>query len=327
MPRPYELINYRGKYAISFKDDQGVRKRPSLGTTDRGIAEARAGEFWNARHQPLSERVDDLWAAYIRDRERDGKDMSRQGFAWKRLQPFFGYRLGNHIVKEDCREYFQHRRGAGMALSTVRTELEYLRACLNLRYGTGLKQVWVPPASRPRDLYLTKEQAEKLLSFVSTPHVRLFIILAITTGARMSAILQLTWDRVDFRHDTINFNVEEREQTNKRRPIVPINSSAKAALIAAQKGALSTHVIEWSGDPVKSVKKAIRKSAERSGVICSPHVLRHTAGVWMAQGNVPMQKISQYLGHTSSRITERVYARYSPSFMSDAASALELEFI
>ena len=113
-------------------------------------------------------------------------------------------------------------------------------------------------------------------------------------------------------------------QTNKRRPIVPINSSSKAALIEAKSGALSSHVIEWGGYPVKSVKKAIRKAAERSGVICSPHILRHTAGVWMAQSNIPMQKISQYLGHTSSRITERVYARYSPFFMSDAASAARL---
>jgi integrase len=36
-----------------------------------------------------------------------------------------------------------------------------------------------------------------------------------------------------------------------------------------------------------------------------------------------MQKISQYLGHTSIKVTERVYARYSPSYMKDAASALD----
>jgi hypothetical protein len=55
---------------------------------------------------------------------------------------------------------------------------------------------------------------------------------------------------------------------------------------------------------------------------CSPHVFRHTAGVWMAQADVPMQKISQFLGHTSTRVTERTYARHSPSFMRDAAAAL-----
>lgn len=68
---------------------------------------------------------------------------------------------------------------------------------------------------------------------------------------------------------------------------------------------------------------AIREASKRSGVACSPHVFRHTAGVWMAQADVPIQKIAQFLGHTSTRVTERTYARYSPSFMKDAAAALD----
>jgi integrase len=161
------------------------------------------------------------------------------------------------------------------------------------------------------------------LEHVGTPHVRLFIILAITTGARMSALLDLRWDQVDFKHRTINFNQIGREQTNKRRPEVPLNARAYEALEEAARGALTDWVIEWDGKPVKSIKKAVRMAAQRSGVPCSPHVFRHTAGVWMAQADVPMQKISQFLGHTSTRVTERTYARYSPSFMKDAAAALE----
>jgi integrase len=98
---------------------------------------------------------------------------------------------------------------------------------------------------------------------------------------------------------------------------------ARMELEKAAQGALTDFVIEWDGLPLKSIKKAIRKAAERSGVSCSPHVFRHTAGVWMAQADVPMQKISQFLGHTSTRVTEQTYARYSPSFMKDAAAALE----
>lgn len=37
----------------------------------------------------------------------------------------------------------------------------------------------------------------------------------------------------------------------------------------------------------------------------------------------PMQKISQYLGHTSMTVTVATYARYSPSFMADAGAAAE----
>jgi integrase len=211
----------------------------------------------------------------------------------------------------------------GASLGTAKIELEFLRACLNLRYGRGDNRVWTPPASAPRDRYLTREEVDRLLDHVGTPHVRLFIILAITTGARMSALLELRWQQVDLKHRTINFNQVGREQTNKRRPEVPLNSRAYEALEQAARGALTDWVIEWDGKPVKSIKKAIRMAAKRSGVRCSPHVFRHTAGVWMAQADVPMQKISQFLGHTSTRVTERTYARYSPSFMKDAAAALE----
>lgn len=231
--------------------------------------------------------------------------------------------MGNEISKDDCRNFALLRQRHGAAPGTVRTELEYLRACLNLRYGRGNSHVWTPPASAPRDRYLTREEVDRLCEHVGTPHVRLFIILAITTGARMSALLELRWDQVDFKHRTINFNQVSREQTNKRRPEVPLNSRAYAALEEASQGALTDFVIEWDSQPVKSIKKAIRMAAKRSGVPCSPHVFRHTAGVWMAQADVPLQKISQFLGHTSARVTERTYARYSPSFMKDAAAALE----
>ena len=153
--------------------------------------------------------------------------------------------------------------------------------------------------------------------------MRLFVILAITTGARMGAILELRWSQVDFMHRSINFNAPWHEQSNKRRAEVPINARAYEALDEAARGALTDHVIEWDAKPMQSVKKAIRMAAVRSGVPCSSHVFRHTAGVWMAQADVPMQKISQFLGHTSTTVTERAYARYSPSFMKDAAAALE----
>jgi integrase len=318
----YELVKYRGKFAVAVGRGKD-RRRISTGTADAGLARVVANEIWQKLHAPASERTGDLWRLYLTDRRKDRKDVTRQENAWKRLEPVFGQRLGTDISKDDCRAYAQLRQRHGAAAGTIKTELEYLRACLNLRYGRGHNRVWMPTGSPPRDRYLTREEVDKLLEHVGTPHVRLFIILAITTGARMSALLDLQWDQVDFKHKTINFNQQGREQSNKRRPEVPLNVRAYDALEEAARGALTDFVIEWDGQRVKSIKKAVRMAAKRSGVPCSPHVFRHTAGVWMAQADVPMQKISQFLGHTSTRVTERTYARYSPSFMKDAAAALE----
>ena len=139
----------------------------------------------------------------------------------------------------------------------------------------------------------------------------------------MSALLDLTWDRVHLDRGYIDLNPAGRDTSNKRRAIVPIAQRADAELRTAIEGALSDYVIEYAGGPVKSVKKGLQAAAIRSGIQCSAHVFRHTAGVWMAEADVPMQKIAQYLGHTSTRVTETTYARYSPSYMRDASAALD----
>lgn len=315
----YTVGLHRGKHVLRHKD--GKRwVRISLGTADRGLAEARASQIWSARHTPVSERIADLWPAYVRERKLAGAKSDRWDATWKALAPHFGRRLGSAVTRQDCHDYYAARKALGKADSTIRTELELLRACLRGRYGP--LALWVPPASAPRDRYLTRAELTKLLEHIETPHIRLFVILAVTTGARMSAILDAKWVQVDLDRGTINYRPAGRHETNKRRPTVPLNSRAMEALKEAKAGALTDYVIEWNRQKVASVKKAIRMAAQRSGVPCSPHVFRHTAGVWMAEADVPMHKIAQYLGHTSTRITESTYARFSPSFMRDAAEAL-----
>jgi len=43
----------------------------------------------------------------------------------------------------------------------------------------------------------------------------------------------------------------------------------------------------------------------------------------MAEAGVPMSEIAQYLGHSSTNVTERVYARFSPDYLRKAAAALD----
>ena len=316
----YRLVKHRRKYSLAYGNP---RKRIATGTNDRGRAEAIAAEIWRRLNRPGEERVSDLWEPYKADRVANGGSDARLKSLWKTLESAFGYKIGKAITKDDCREYAAKRKREGKADSTVKTELEALRACLRWHYGKDAPIITAPAPSKPRDRYLSKDEANKLLHHIATPHVRLFVTLALTTGARMGAILDLTWDRVDFEHNTIDFMPSGRNKTNKRRTVVAMSKKAREALLAARKGALTDFVIEYDGRQVKSVKKAIRAAARRSRVRCSPHVFRHTAAVWMAQADVPMQKISQVLGHTSTRITETVYARYSPAFMADAMAALD----
>lgn len=318
----YTLTRHRGKYALTFREG-GRRLRITTGTNDKPLAESRAREIWTRRNAAASERVEDLWPLYVKDRGKDGVGTDRFKPIWSALKPHFAKRIGNAITRDDCRSYHAERTAAGKSASTIATELALLRACLRWRYGKLAPAMWVPPQSPPRTDYLSKDQVRQILDATDTPHIRLFIILAVTTGSRMSAVLDLTWDRVDFAGKTINFKPAGRVQTNKRRVIVPMNQRARAALEEAYEARLSDYVIEYGGQPVGSVKKALQRLSEKTGIKFSAHVFRHTAAVWMAQEDVAMSKIAQYLGHTRTAVTEAYYARYSPSYMRDASQATE----
>lgn len=319
----YRLVKHRDNWSLAYTDGERGRVRVALGTDDRGLAEARARSIWNARNAAPSERVADLWPAYVRDRLTEVARTDRFTSIWTALQPHFGHRLGKAITPDDCRAYAAVRKRAGKRPSTIKTELELLRACLRFHFGQAAPKLWTPPASPPRDRWLTPDQVNALLAATDAPHAQLFIVLAVTTGARMSAILDLTWDRVDMATGTIDFRPAGRHQTNKRRVVVPMNSRARAALEEAYEARLTDHVIEYAGQPVANIKKAIANAARRSGIECSPHVFRHTAAVWAVQSGASMQQISQFLGHTSIRVTESVYARFSPQYLRSVSDALE----
>lgn len=319
----YRLVRHRGKFSLAYRDERRGRIRIALGTADRGLAEARARELWRLRCQPASERIADLWPPYAADRKASVARKDRFDDIWKPLEPFFGHKLGKAITRDDCKAYHQARKREGRSNSTIRTELEFLRACLRWHYGKDAPAIWLPPPSKPRERYLTKPQANELLAHIEAPHVRLFVELALATGARMSALLDLQWSQVDMDRGIADLNPAGREITNKRRTIVPLTERAMTALREARVAALTDYVIEYAEAPVKSVRKAIDSAARRSGIPCSPHVLRHSAGVWAAEAGRSMDEIAQFLGHTTTAITSRVYARFSPEYQRGVSRALE----
>jgi integrase len=325
------LRKHRGFFVAVWYDETGHRQRRSLGTQDRSIANTRIIAFRaqltkQAPAGPMT--VGAIYAAYIKDREEEGKSVERIKNAWKRLGPTFADHRPDDITKPDCNAYIATRRAAEISDGTIWTELGYLRVALGFAVRKGwlqtLPYIKLPQKPGPREHHLTREEARRLIECAVMPHVKLFIILALATAGRASALLELTWVRVDLDARRVYLRNPERDATPKGRATVPINDMLLVALQEAGIAALSPYVIEWGGERVMSVKKGVGAAARRAGVKCSPHVLRHTAAVWMAEDGVPMAKIAQYLGHSNDKVTQRVYARFSPEFMKDAAAALEL---
>lgn len=261
--------------------------------------------------------------AYLKAKESIAS-IKRARVAWKAAKPFWDKLPVARVDIQTAIDY-RTRRHHCRAI-TVRNELAVIRAALNWALKNKLIDVapfiQMPALPTAAVGHITKDQFRKLLDGARRPHVKLFLKLAVGTGARSNALLDLTWDRVDFERGIITLNPQERVQTSKYRATVPMNAQLRAALEEAKTGAMSEYVIEHSREKVASIKKGFAAACERSKIKATPHMMRHSAAVWMAEAGTPMSQIAQFLGHTDSRITERVYARFSPAFLAGAAEAL-----
>ena len=195
----------------------------------------------------------------------------------------------------------------------------------------GVKSGWIekaphierPRADPSRQRWLTHEEADLLLDACVANHVKLFVNLGIKTGARVGAILELTWDRVSFDKDIIFYPIPGKNHGKKRRAIVPISPDLRKELKVAQEFAQTDWVIEYNGKPIKSVSEGFNTARKRAGIDhCTIHDLRHTCATWQIAKGISTTKVARMLGDTE-RMIEKVYGHHAPDYLKEAANALD----
>lgn len=322
----YRLGRLKGRWVVSWWE-AGKRKRYRLESADRQGAEREAIDVIRRRTAPSDGlTVKDVWEAY-REEKKGRRVAAAMGFEWKSVGPHFGHLRPDQVSTDHCRSYIAKRRAAGKHDGTIWTELGHLRSAFRWAADRRLiayaPKVERPPKPAPKDRWLTRDEIDRLLATPMAHHIRLAILLMLSTAARVGAILDLRWDRVDFEKGRVDLRTSDIGP-RKGRAVVPMNASLRAALQTAKDGALTPFVIEWAGEPVKSIKTGFNSAVALAGLEgVTPHTLRHTAAVHLAAAGVPMSRISQYLGHSNTSVTERVYARFAPEHMQEEAAILD----
>jgi len=251
------------------------------------------------------------------------------GFSREPSPDRFGPLDGDAISIADCRAHTESRRSAGIQDGTIHTELGHLRMVLLWAEKNKLLDkapaIERPAKPEPKWDHLTRGEITGLMTAANSPHVKLAINLMIATGARNEAAMQLTWDRVDFERRMIQLRNPFDRSRRKGRATVPMNDRLYEALLAAKDGAQTPFVIEWAGQPVKSIKRGLKAAGAAIGrPDVSPHMLRHSAAVWLAEDGHSFEEIAQYLGHGDSKTTAKVYARFSPTHLRKLSESLNV---
>lgn len=334
----YYVGRHRGSYCAALYVGGERQSRLKIGTSDKEEATRRVRDL-NIKRQRASLTgdltIDAIFELYIADRKAAGKAaIPRMKECRALLKPRFGALLPHQISKRLVADYTEARRNLHCSNSTIRTELGYLSTVLKFavesEFIPARPHIERPPQSRPRshmgNYHKSREEMAILVKAAEdTPHLKTWLVLALATAGRPLHILQLTWPRVDFQRSQINLDDPERDRTAKGRALVPMNDAARAALLEARKlSSGSPYVIEWNGKPIQSIKKGLAAVAKKTGIKVSAYVIRHTAGVWMAENGTPMEEIAQIMGHTNIETTRRIYARFSPGFLQKAVSTLQV---
>jgi integrase len=114
-------------------------------------------------------------------------------------------------------------------------------------------------------------------------------------------------------------------ETKKRQPPVRLPARLLAHLRRWKRRGISLKaVVEFNGEPVKSVRKAFARAvadAKLEGRV-GPHVLRHTAITWALQGGAPIWDVAGFFG-VSPKVIEDVYGHHCPSRHQAVVDALE----
>ncbi|MEG3348365.1 site-specific integrase [Novacetimonas sp. GS1] len=335
----YSLAVRSGYFYAQWWDPQKGKRRISLGTKDRAAAQRALGQLMaglTSPEPPDRPSIEKIMGEYLHDRRSRVASIATLEHASSALCEHLGYLQPDNLTTQVCRAYADKRREQGkrglpqgqwrpLSDGTIIRELVTLRAAMRWavreKWIDSAPTIEVPRAPPPRERWLTHQEANRLIGVTDTPHVQLFILMALFTGARSGAILDLRWDQVNLDQRIISFG---RGTGNKGRSIVPMVPQLHEALAQAAEGRTTDWVIEYRGERIYKIKTAFNKRVAKAGLEdVTPHTLRHTCATWMVMAGVPFEMVAKFLGNSVEMI-ERVYGHHSPDWLKKATDALSV---
>lgn len=262
-------------------------------------AEARAVAELSARHTGIRVKrtLDEAIATYLSSPEyltlKSASNIADKAGQWA------PYTAGKtlHQAPDAAREATRAWLSAGLKPSTINRRLALLRRVLNIAWRQWdwtsdpiAQRIQLLDGEVPRQVWLSRAEAIRLRRACKPGRIRATITLLLTTGMRVSELLNLRPDQV---RDGAIF-LDARTKTGRPRAI-PVLPPGHRYLHYVPIG------ISYNG-----LRTAFDKAKRASGL---PHVrlhdLRHTVGTLLAESGASMRDIQVWLGHTSPATTAR----------------------
>ncbi len=268
--------------------------------------------------------------------------------------PILGHKAVASVTLTDVNRLMAAKLDEGKSGSTVRRIRAVLVQVLDfaVRSGTVIRNVAAltrgPRLPRREGRTLTPNQAKALLRAISGHRYEGLYLLMLTTGVRRGEVLGLRWEDLDRPQGVVTIRrqlkreggrlvtaetktAKSRRSINIPEPVVDAlqvhRACQKRARLALgprwrESGFVFTSQFGTPVDPRNLYRDFAGVCREARIGSWHPHELRHSAASLMLAQGVPIQVVSDVLGHSSIRLTVDVYGHVLAPERHAAANAM-----
>jgi integrase len=317
-----------GAWWGDWQTPDGRRHRASLRTADARVARERLRQAELAATDPTAHRAaQGLSAALdymITVASADRSEATRRFYEQKarHLVRILGDVDVATLERVDVAAYTHQRISEGASPHTVQKELVTLRRALveahNVSPLPRHPRDVIPtfaPQYQPRTRHLSEREFDALLA-TTPPRRKLWLLVAVYTGAELGALERLEWSHVDLRAGAIRLPGTKRQARNR---LVPIAAPLLPWLESAMRSRRTGLVFGAWGN----VRRDLARYCELARVpAVTPNDLRRTFASWLKQRGIDSRTVADLLGHSSTRMVDLVYGRLTPAVYAAAVASL-----
>jgi integrase len=257
------------------------------------------------------------------------------------------------LTFDDVDVLLDAKRRAGLAPSTRRLIRSVLVQAINQaikwRVVTRNEAAMSTPVPIPRSASrsMTAAEARRLMKELKELPMGCLFTLMLVTGMRRGEVLGLRWEDVDLRKGVISIRQQLQRidgelkatevKTDKSRRSINLSKSMvqelknhktaqakerRGSAIWQDTGYVFTSNVGTALDPRNMAKKFLSVCRKAKIGTWHPHELRHTSASLMLANGIPLQVVSDILGHASIRITSDVYGHVLAPQRQEAAETM-----
>lgn len=242
----------------------------------------------------------------------------------KQLLSFFQGKTLSDLDAFSIEKYKKQRKDIGIRSASINRELACLKKMFNVaiqwKLITDNPMRHIKPLREDNQMMKTLSEGEEIRlldscgvawnakrkEFLYDPrirHLKPIVILALDTGMRLSEILTLCWEQIDWTQDFITL---VKTKANKLR-VLPMSERVKEVLKQWKGQSTGPYVFcgKIPDKPLSEVKRSYATACKRAEVKLRFHDLRHTFATRLLGKGVDIKTVQELLGHSNIAVTSR----------------------